>query len=267
MRILVTNDDGINSRGILALAESLNSVGEVTVVAPAREQSGASGAITLHSPVRITEATPNASRLRAYAVEGTPSDSVILGLERLLEKPIDLVVSGVNVGPNLGSDLFLSGTVAAALQAHFRSITAFAVSVTARKADTTHKVIHLEGAALLARLLARHARKGRLLRGTFLNINVPNLPLEEIEGIEITRTAHCTHVDVVQEGHDGKPNYFWIARRKRDDRVPEPGTDYWAIGRKRISITPLHADWTFSETRSALGSLVPLLMEGLHSPR
>ncbi|MBI2867892.1 MAG: 5'/3'-nucleotidase SurE [Chloroflexi bacterium] len=265
MRILVTNDDGIYSRGILALAGALRSVGEVTIVAPDREQSGVSAAITLHIPVRVTQVLSQIDHVKTYAVEGTPSDSVIVALEQIFKDqgPIDLVVSGINEGANLGSDVFLSGTVGAALQAHFRGILAISLSV------TSIKDVRFEVAAKIARILAQRARDGLLAYPAFLNVNVPNIPLDEIEGVEMTRLARRTFIDSIEEGHDGKRSYFWISRRKMAQTAEhaEEGTDRWATQSKRISVTPLNVDWTHFESGSSITSVTSSLLKELQASR
>ena len=253
MRILVTNDDGIFARGLWALAQALAPLGEVTVVAPDREQSGVGSAISLSNPVRVTEVAPQVNHLKTYAVEGTPADSVILGLEWLLEKPVDLVVSGINAGANLGNDILLSGTVGAALQAHFRGIAALAVSVTALKE------VKYEVAAELARLLAMQLHEEASSEPLFLNVNLPNVSLEQIRGVEITRMAQRTYVDSVHEGHDEKRSLLWITRHQQSEEQLDPGTDRWATRENRISITPLNINWTHKagvERLSGLGTLL-----------
>ncbi|MBF8267101.1 MAG: surE, partial [Dehalococcoidia bacterium] len=191
MKILVTNDDGIYAPGLWAAVEALRAVGEVVVVAPDREQSGAGTAISLNHPVRVTEVTPLAEGVKAYAVEGTPADSAILALESLIEdKKVDLVVSGINQGANLGNDIFISGTVGAALQGFFRGIPSIAISVAALKD------VHFAPAALVVRLLAQDVADGKLTVPLLLNVNLPNQPLEKIKGVSLTHLGRRTYMDV-----------------------------------------------------------------------
>ena len=214
MKILAVNDDGIHSPGLWAAVEALRSVAEVVVVAPDREQSGVGAAITLSQPIRVREIAPPVEGVPTYAVEGTPADSAIVALESLIEKPVDLVISGINSGANMGNDVFISGTLGAALQGYFRNIPAVAISVAALRD------VHFEAAAKAARLIAQAVAEGRLTSPLLLNVNLPNVPLEKIKGVSLTRLGRRTYMDVVKEGDDGRRKYYWIAR----DR-PE-----WVVG-------------------------------------
>jgi 5'-nucleotidase len=238
LKILVSNDDGIRAKGLWALAESLRQVGDVVVVAPDREQSAISSAITLHQPVRVAKVSRSLTRgIEAYAIEGTPADSVILSLGMLLKGEVDMVFSGINEGINLGNDVFLSGTVGAALQGYFQGLPAVALSV------EHEDEVHFEAAARMAGLLAERLTAAKISGGILLNVNLPNLPVAQIEGVEVTRLARRSYVDSIEEGHDGKRNYYWIVRGSPEWQVEE-GTDIWAIERKRVSITPLQGDLT-----------------------
>ncbi|MBI4282334.1 MAG: 5'/3'-nucleotidase SurE [Chloroflexi bacterium] len=248
MRILATNDDGIYSPGLWAAVEALRDVGEVVVVAPDREQSGIGTAITLGQPVRATEVVPLVEGIKAYAVEGTPADSAILALESLVEGQVDLIVSGINKGANMGNDVFISGTIGAALQGFFRSIPAIAISV------ASLRDVHFAPAAQVVRLLAQGVADGRLATPLLLNVNLPNVPLEKIKGVSLTHLGRRTYMDVIKEGDDGRRKYFWIAR-DRPGWVLEKGLDVWAIRRRRISITPLHTDLTSNPTSRELRGL------------
>lgn len=236
MKILVTNDDGIYAQGLWSLVEELQKVGQVIVVAPDREQSGIGAAVTLHQPLRVNQIKSLVSGVEAYSVEGTPADSVILALSTIT-KEIDLVISGINAGSNMGDDILISGTVGAALQGYFRGFPAIALSVAALEA------VHFEAAAKVAALLAGKISAGVLPSKLLLNINLPNLPLDKIQGIELTRLGQRCYVDSIKEGNDGKRKYFWIVRGQPnwDSRQ---GTDIWAIEQQRISVTPLHSDLT-----------------------
>ncbi len=239
MKILAVNDDGIHSPGLWAAVEALRSVAEVVVVAPDREQSGVGAAITLSQPIRVREIAPPVEGIPTYAVEGTPADSAIVALESLIEKPVDLVISGINTGANMGNDVFISGTLGAALQGYFRNIPAVAISVAALRD------VHFEAAAKAARLIAQAVAEGRLTSPLLLNVNLPNVPLEKIKGVSLTRLGRRTYMDVVKEGDDGRRKYYWIAR-DRPEWVLEKGLDVWAVRRRRISVTPLHTDLTSS---------------------
>lgn len=234
MKILVTNDDGIASSELWALAGELKDIARVTVVAPDREQSATGTAVTLRQPLRVQKVNPAVSGVEAYSVEGTGSDSVILALGKLIDGGVDLVVSGVNQGLNLGDDVLISGTVGAALQGYLRGIATFAVSIGAKNSP------HINNAARLTTLLAQRVNSNALPTDIFLNVNLPDLPLSEIKGIKVTERAHKTHIDTVEEGHDGRREYYWLLRQKLNNDTGE-NTDIQAVEQGYISITPLHA--------------------------
>jgi len=263
LRILVTNDDGVSAPGLWALVEELRKIAEVFVVAPDREQSGVGTSITLHQPLRVREAMPLVGGIETYSVEGTPADSVIIALKTLLKDKIDLVVSGINEGSNLGNDVLISGTVGAAFQAHFYGLSAMAVSV-----GSFHD-LHFEVASRISALLARQFDEGSLPQRTLLNINVPNLPIEEITGIEFTHLGERSYTDAVREsdvkpGHDGKRTYYWIVHGEPVWKDGE-GTDIWAVKQKRISITPLHNDLTRRDNMASLEGLCDGLARELNT--
>lgn len=235
MQILVTNDDGVYADGLWALVKELKDVGKVTVVAPDRDQSGTGTAVTLRHPLRLTEIKAPLNGVKAYSVEGTPGDSVILAIRFAIKDKIDLVVSGINEGPNLGNDVFISGTIGAALQGYFYGIPAIAVSVAAFEG------LHFDVAARLAKLLATGFQKGALPRKLLLNVNLPNLPPEKIEGIEITTLGERSYTDKIDQGHDGKREYYWIVRGVPEWSVSQ-GTDVWALEQNRVSITPFYGN-------------------------
>ncbi len=216
---------------------ALRDVADVTVVAPDREQSGVGTAVTLAQPLRVVEFPPYVEGIPAYAVEGTPADSAIVALQTIVQEPVDLVVSGINKGANMGNDVFISGTMGAALQAHFRGIPAIAISVAALRD------VEFEAAARVARLLAEAVAEGRLSAPLLLNVNLPNVPAERIRGVSLTRLGRRTYMDVVNEGDDGRRKYYWIAR-ERPGWTLERGLDVWAVRRRRISITPIDTDLT-----------------------
>ena len=234
MKILVTNDDGILAEGLWILAKELKNVGHVVVAAPDREQSAIGTAVTLSHPLRVQKVRPLVPEIEAYSVEGTPADSVILALEKLVKRQIGLVVSGINQGLNLGNDVLISGTISGALQGYLRGFPAIAMSM----AGTDNP--HLDGAARVAALLARKITANALPANIFLNVNLPDRPLSETEGIMFTRLASESHIDTVEEGHDGKRKYYWLVRQRIRDKVHQEMTDIWAVEQGYISITPLH---------------------------
>jgi len=235
MKILVTNDDGIFAQGLWILAKELSNIAQVIVVAPDREQSAIGTAVTLRQPLRVQKVAPLVPNVETYTVEGTPADSVILALGKLTKGKTDLVISGINQGPNLGDDVLISGTVGAALQGYLRGLPALAISV------ATAESPYLDNAAKLATLLAKKISSNTLPPNIFLNINLPGLPLAEISGVKITQLASKTSTDTVEEGSDGKRAYYWLVRRKIDRNTNE-GTDIWAIEQGNISITLLHTN-------------------------
>ena len=230
--ILVTNDDGVHAEGIRALAAGLEPVGDVITVAPDREMSATGHSVTLHHPLRVSKIDD----LR-YAVDGTPTDCVLLGALSVMPRKPDLVVSGINRGGNLGDDVTYSGTVAAAFEGTLLHIPSFAISVIER-IDTRFDVA-AEFSARLARLVLKHG----LPPDTLLNVNVPNLPAEDIAGVEVTRQGKRTYNDQVIEKEDPRgETYFWIAGTETSE--PVEGTDFGAVNRNRISVTPLHLNLT-----------------------
>lgn len=234
MKILVTNDDGIFAQGLWILVKELKNIARVVVVAPDREQSATGTAVTLHQPLRAQTVRPLVPGVEAHSVEGTPADSVILALGKLVKTKIDLVISGINQGPNLGDDVLISGTVGAALQGYLRGFPALAISVAATGS------LYLDSAAKLAALLAEKIDSSAPPTNIFLNVNLPNLPLAKIKGIKLTQLASGSDTDTVEEGHDGIRKYYWLVRRRTNkDRGEE--TDIWAVEHGNISITTLHA--------------------------
>jgi len=230
--ILVSNDDGIFAPGLWALVTELVNMDAVTAVAPDREQSATGTSVTLRNPLRVRKVTPIVEGVATFGVEGTPSDSVILGLEKLAPGS-GIVVSGINSGQNLGDDVLISGTVGAALQGYLRNLPSIAVSV------GTIDTADLRAAARLVALLAGRINRGALPRDIFLNVNLPDEPFDEIKGIRITHLAHKTHIDSVKEGNDGRRDYYWLVRRKLEI-VSLDNTDIWAVEHGYISITALH---------------------------
>jgi len=231
--ILVSNDDGIHSEGIKALARALKRVGEVFIVAPDRERSAASHSLTLHKPLRVEKIGPN-----AYAINGTPTDCINLAVNGILKKRPDLVVSGINKGGNLGDDVTYSGTVSAAMEGTLLSIPSFAISLV----SISRENFDFKNAARFAARLARFILKNRLPKDTLLNINVPDV--DEIKGYRITKQGKRLYGDAVVEKVDPRgKKYYWIGG---DILKWEGGedTDFKAITSNFISITPVHLDMT-----------------------
>lgn len=232
MLILVTNDDGIHSQGLLSLAESLRSVGKVVIIAPDRERSAVGRSLTLHSPLRADEIRPD-----IFSVDGTPTDCVNLGIHGLLKDRPDLVVSGINKGGNLGDDITYSGTVAAAMEATLMGVPAFAVSLE----DGPYLSDNFQVAGRFSAVLAGEILHRRLPPDTFLNVNVPTgIP----RGVRFTRQGKRVYEDAVIEKVDPRGRkYYWIGGGELSFQNIE-GTDFHATQSRLISITPLHLDLT-----------------------
>lgn len=242
MKLLITNDDGVFAPGIITLASFLAERGEeCTVVAPDRERSSVGHAISLTRPLRLW-AIPSglySSTCSVYACDGTPSDSVMLGLEEIIPEP-DLVLSGINKGPNLGDDLTYSGTVSAAMEALILGRPSLAFSLNCRDADEEQ---HYETAAAVAGSLLDFLRGSPLPEGVLLNVNVPNVPLPLLKGIKVTRKGVRLYEGKVTRLKDpAGRSYFWVSGRP-EDRLEE-GSDVWAVAGGFVSVTPVHMDMT-----------------------
>ena len=231
--ILVSNDDGIGSVGLKVLAESLNGLGEVVVVAPDRERSAAGHSLTLSRPLRASHLDEG-----WYSVDGTPTDCIALAVMGLLPRRPHLVAAGINHGPNMGDDVTYSGTVSSAIEATLQGIPAFAMSV-AGDGD-----FDFRAAASFARRLAEEILRRGLPRDTLLNVNVPNLPPEAIRGVAVTRQGRRVYSETVVRKIDPRGKaYYWIGGAESTwERLGE--TDYEAVSGGWISLTPLHLDLT-----------------------
>ena len=238
MTILISNDDGIQAPGLRALASAVLDYGEVTIIAPEREQSAAGHAVTLHKPLRMREVTLEGLAVRAFSTNGTPADCIALGTVDRDNLP-DLVLSGINAGANLAEEILYSGTASAAMEGALNDVTSFAFSVTASAAEARFDV-----AAELARRIVSSFPRDAAPRARFFNVNVPNLPPEEIKGVEVTRLGHRCYVNRMEKRLDprGRP-YYWFTGEPVE-RDCSPGTDIAAVDAGKISITPLHFDLT-----------------------
>jgi 5'-nucleotidase len=235
MKVLVTNDDGITSRGLWELVSKLHGIAQVLVVAPDKERSAIGTAVSLRDSLLVQSYNTTIPNVEAYSINGTPSDSVILALTRLAIDNIDLVVSGINHGPNLGDDVLISGTVGAAIQGHLHGLPALAISV-----DSWDDPF-LDSAANLAAIFVNKLDNGTLSSGIFLNINLPNLPANMIKGIQITHLANRSHINTVNDGYNGEQSRFWLVRKRLKNHSVN-NTDIGAIDNNYISITHLHTN-------------------------
>jgi len=243
MKILVSNDDGYMAEGIIALSETLAELGEITVVAPDRNRSGASNSLTLENPLRLNKMADN-----VYRVDGTPTDCVHLAITGLLEEEPDMVVSGINAGANLGDDVLYSGTVAAAMEGRFLGLPAIAISLNG------HTATHYETAAWVAKKLVRQLQTTSLPADTILNVNVPDLPIEEIIGFEATRLGHRHKADPVIKERDPRGREMYWVGPAGEEQDAGPGTDFDAIRRGAVSVTPLQIDLTAYKAIDGLAS-------------
>ncbi|GBD29991.1 5'-nucleotidase SurE [bacterium HR32] len=247
MRILVTNDDGIEAEGLHALVRACERVGEVAVVAPHHDRSASGHAITLHKPLRAFPARIPGARAAAWAATGTPADCVLLAVYALLEARPDVVLSGVNLGPNIGHDLTYSGTVSGAMEAAILGIPAIAVSVDA-EGEARYEV-----AAAFAAALAQEVHRRGMPADALLNVNVPNLEASRIRGVRVTRQSARRYRSRLERRTDprGRP-YYWLVGERAAAEADEPDTDSHALASGFVSVTPLQMDLTHTALRAAL---------------
>lgn len=248
MRILVSNDDGVDAPGIKMLATVLRDAGhEVTVVAPDRDRSGASNSLTLDLPIRM-------KRIDHYtcSVAGTPTDCVHLALTGMLEYEPDMVVSGINNAANLGDDVIYSGTVSAAMEGRFLGLPAVAMSLVTHN----HEPRNFETAARAAVEIVTRLKADPLPADTILNVNVPDLPWEQIRGFEVTRLGNRHRAEACIPASDPRGNtVYWIGPAGSEQDAG-PGTDFHAVRTGHISITPIQVDLTRYEALEKVASWV-----------
>lgn len=242
MHILVTNDDGVQAPGLLALAQAMRQIGEVTVVAPDRNWSASGHVKTLERPIRVTETTL-ADGTPAYMSDGAPSDCVALPLLGFLENKMDLVVSGINPFSNIGHDVTYSGTVTAAMEAVIAGVPGIAFSF-ASETKPANIPTDYSSAGEMAKLVVQRFVEEGLLEGVVLNVNIPYLPVEDMKGIIVTRQGLRVYRDALDRRVDprGRP-YYWIGG-EAPTGVNEEGTDVGALAAGYVSITPLQLDLT-----------------------
>lgn len=238
--ILVTNDDGIVSPGLKVLSRTLESLGDVYVVAPETEQSAVAHALTLHRPLKCEKVKRD-----TYCINGTPTDCVIIGVNRLLPQKPDIIVSGINNGGNLGDDITYSGTVAAAIEGTLLGVPSVAVSLVRSGSDTSlyrMNTTRLKAAAHFTTRLASMVLNNKLPADTLLNVNFPNSP--EIMGVKITKQGKLIYDNSIKELYDPRGReYYWIGGGTPQWEEGE-NTDFEAIQGGYISITPVHLDLT-----------------------
>lgn len=254
MELLISNDDGIDATGIRVLADAMRGLGGVTIVAPDKNRSGASNSLTLDSPIRIKELETG-----VYKVSGTPTDCVHVALTGLLDEDPDIVVSGINAGANLGDDVIYSGTVAAAMEGRFLGFPAVAMSLVFGDVAQKH---NYDTAGEAAIRLVRKLQRDPLPADTILNVNVPDCPWSEIRGFEVTRLGHRHRAEKVIKTTDPRGrDMYWIGPAGAEQDAG-PGTDFHAIRRKFISITPIHVDLTRYQALEQLSGWVTSISTG-----
>jgi 5'-nucleotidase len=241
MKILLSNDDGYQAPGLQALADALSTIADIVVVAPDQDRSGASNSLTLVNPLRARTMENGFIR-----VDGTPTDCVHLAITGLLDEDPDLVVSGINAGPNMGDDVLYSGTVAAATEGRFLGLPAIAVSM------NSHQPEHIETGARVALELVRRLTRDPLTENVILNVNVPDLPYAALQGIRSTRLGHRHKAEPVVKTTDPRgQTIYWVGPAGAEQDAG-PGTDFHAVREGFVSVTPLQVDLT---RHSALGIL------------
>ncbi len=243
---LLTNDDGIYAKGLNTLYKELSQDADCLVVAPEVEQSAVGHAITLFRPIMVRTARKNGSTI-GYAVKGTPADCVKLGIRELSDRPIDLVVSGINLGANVGINVIYSGTVSAATEGIIMGVPSMAISLDARR----------EGdfgfAARFARKLARLLVEERPFEGMALNVNVPSLPEDEIKGVVVTKQGRARFMEDFDKRIDPRENtYYWLAGDTRFSDHEEEDSDACALNKGFITITPIYYDLSCHEAINAV---------------
>jgi 5'-nucleotidase len=236
VNILLSNDDGYRAEGLRCLKEALTGVAPLTVVAPDRNRSGASNSLTLDMPLRVQQASPDTW----YVISGTPTDCVHLAISGLFETEFDMVVSGINDGANLGDDVLYSGTVAAAIEGRFLGLPTMAVSLVTEPGMPSH----FETAARVARELVDRLVAAPLHRSMILNVNVPNRPYDQLAGTEVTRLGHRHRSEHVVPIKDPRGRTMYWIGPAGPEQDAGPGTDFHAVSRGVVSVTPLQIDLT-----------------------
>ena len=233
MHILISNDDGYKSKGIQVLINELKKIAQITVVAPSRNRSGASSSLSLDRSIKVTKKEDS-----FYFLSGTPTDCVHIALTGLMQTLPDMVISGINHGPNLGDDTIYSGTVAAAIEGYLLDIPSFAISM----GSVNPK--HFETAALVTSDLIKLYNKQKVTSASLLNINVPDIPYDELKGLEVTRLGKRHAAEkAMEKKHTQKESLYWIGEVGQPNDGG-PGTDFYALKNNFVSISPIHPDLT-----------------------
>ncbi len=253
IKILIANDDGIDSHGIQALGRALKEIGDVTMIAPEREQSTMGHALTLHKPVRLYH-VHSEKGMDQWALSGTPADCVYMGLRWVMKSRPDIIVSGINRGVNVGNDIYYSGTIAAAREGAVLNIPTIATSLDYHYNPGVKDTENFDWAAQYTKNLVREVLKNGLPHGCMLNVNYPNLPFNKVRGMKVARQGFRIYSSVVKERRDsrGKP-YYWMGGKYQGFK-PIPGSDCEVLDMGYISITPCRIDVTKYEFFEDLAS-------------
>jgi 5'-nucleotidase len=246
MYILLSNDDGYMAQGLVTLAKALANYADITVVAPDKNRSAASNSLTLEMPLRAKKSDNGFIR-----VDGTPTDCVHLALTGLLDKEPDMVIAGINHGENLGDDVLYSGTVAAATEGRFLGLPAMAISL------ATFDPKHFETAAAVAVTLMKQIVNNPLPKETLLNVNVPDIPLQDLKGYQSTRLGQLHKAEAVIKAQDPRGNeVYWVGPPGAEQDAGE-GTDFYAVKQGYVSVTPLQLDFTDHQSLQKLNDWLP----------
>jgi 5'-nucleotidase len=253
MRILISNDDGYSAPGIEVLAAHLSQLAEVVVVAPESDRSGASNSLTLDRPLSLKRAANVGNACGGfYFVNGTPTDCVHLAVTGMLEHKPDMVVSGINLGANMGDDTLYSGTVAAATEGYLLGVPSIAVSLCSKEGA------HFETAARVAVQLVERFIRNPVAGPLLLNVNVPDIPYAELEGIEVTRLGRRHKAEpVIKTSNPRGETVYWVGPAGSAQDAGQ-GTDFYAVTRQHVSVTPLQIDLTHREQMASVNSWLAL---------
>ncbi len=251
MKILISNDDGVHAPGLAYLADALSKIAEIIVVAPDRNRSGVSNSLTLENPLRVVTAANG-----FFSVNGTPTDCVHIAITGLLKEMPDMVVSGINEGSNLSDDVLYSGTVAAATEGRFLGLPAMAISLAGPRCE------HYDTAAHVARLLVQRLHEQPLTSNTILNVNVPDVPFADLQGIQVTRLGTRHIAEPTIKGLDPRGRKIYWIGQPGPEQDAGPGTDFYAVNAGYVSITPLQLDLTHYKILDELSGWVNPLQVG-----
>ncbi|HET6461920.1 MAG TPA: 5'/3'-nucleotidase SurE [Syntrophales bacterium] len=250
MRFLLTNDDGIYARGLGVLYKELSQDADCLIVAPEVEQSAVGHAITLFRPLMVRAARKEGNFI-GYAVKGTPADCVKIGIRELSDKPVDLVVSGINLGANVGTNVIYSGTVSAATEGIIMGIPSMAISL------DTHRDADFSFAARFARKMAAFMLKDDPIKNVALNINIPAIPEDQIKGVVVAKQGRARFIENFERRVDPRENiYYWLAGETKLSDGEEADSDACALRHRMISITPIYYDLTRYEALAELGERI-----------